>query len=236
MTWNRFISTALLLTTLLLFSFVPGAPGVATGADRKSIAPTKAPAVVQESATQSPTSGLIGRRTGQVASPSSLAALSDRADDLLIDASLGDENIVLERKKKRRPQQDIVIIKLNSVSSSALLSRDDGGPPMIDLRATITGEDAVQGSLPYALAWLAGNTDPLASVRALGYDIDVSKEHEQACTNGPPGPACVEHARRLATLLDATLALGSSDERAQFRQDAAALGVAPDCVAPEPES
>ena len=108
-------------------------------------------------------------------------------------------------------------------------------PKKIELRATITGADAGQGSLLYALAWLAGDTDPLGSVRALGYDIDITKEHDQPCSDGQPSQVCVEHARRLATLLDATLALGSPDERAQFRLDAAAIGLAPDCVAPEPE-
>ncbi len=227
MTWNRYISTALL-------PFVLSALGAATGTDSDPIAPTKAHAVVQDPATQSPLNGLIARRTG-LASSNSHAALADRADDLLIDASLGDENIVLERKKKQRPLQDIVVIKINSVASSNLMSRDDVGPPMIDLRATISGEDAVHGSLLYALSWLAGDADPLGSVRALGYDIDVSKEYERACTDDPPSQLCLERARRLATLLDATLALGGPDERAQFRQDAAALGVAPDCFAPEPE-
>jgi hypothetical protein len=47
---------------------------------------------------------------------------------------------------------------------------------------------------------------------------------------------CVDHARRLATLLDATLALGSPDERLQFRQGAAALGVAPECSIRAPVS
>jgi hypothetical protein len=107
----------------------------------------------------------------------------------------------------------------------------DGGPPMIDLRATITGTDAVRGSILYGLAWLAGDADSLGSVRALGYDIDVSKEHERPCANGPANRACVERARRLATLLDATLALDNPDERLSFRQGTAALGVAPDCVA-----
>ena len=236
MTWNRFISMVLLLSTSLLVSSILSAPRVATGADSKSVAPTKSVAVVQGSETQSPVSGFVARRTRLVASSSSHAALPGRADDLSIDASLGDESIVLERKKKQRPPlQDIVVIKINNVSSSSLMSRADGGAPMIDLRATITGDDAVQGSLLFALAWLAGDADPLGSVRALGYDIDVSKEHERTCTEGPPSQGCIERARRLATLLDATLALGSPDERAQFRQDAAALGLAPDCFVPEPE-
>lgn len=221
------------MSTLLLVSFVLGAPRAATRADGESIRFTKSATVFQKAATL-PVSGSLSRRTRLVASSSSHASLPDRADDLLIDASVGDESIVLERKRKPRPLQDIVVIKINNVSSSSLMLREPSSS-MIDLRATITGDDAVQGSLLYALAWLAGDADPLGSVRALGYDIDVSKEHERVCTDGPPSPECVERARRLATLLDATLALGSPDERAQFRQDAAALGVAPDCVAPEPE-
>jgi hypothetical protein len=109
---------------------------------------------------------------------------------------------------------------------------DDGRPPMVELRATITGEDAVRGSLFYGLAWLAGDADPLASVRALGYDIDATREHDRPCTNGPANRTCLERARRLATLLDATLALGDPNERLLFRQSAGALGVAPDCSAP----
>jgi hypothetical protein len=106
--------------------------------------------------------------------------------------------------------------------------------PRISLRAMLEGADADQGSLPYALAWLAGDTDPLGSVRALGYDIDVVKEHEWPCNDQLPRQACINVARQLATLIDATLGLGSPAERAQFRRDASAIGVAPDCAQQEP--
>ncbi|HEV8482728.1 MAG TPA: hypothetical protein VGV87_04145, partial [Blastocatellia bacterium] len=161
--------------------------------------------------------------------PSSISQdVADRSDDLSIDASFGDVNISLERKKHRGKSCCLVVIQIIAV----LVGKPggDGGSPMIDLRATITGADAVRGSLLYGLAWLAGDPNPIGRVRALGYDIDVSKEHDRPCTDGPRSPMCAEGARRLATLLDATLALGSAEELAQFRRDASAIGVAPDCV------
>src|SRR5882724_1070634 len=172
---------------------------------------------------------LSAPRTTQATSSISQAAVADTSDDLSIDASLGDTQVVLKRKH-RRPRGTLIVIQIIAVLIATRPS-DNGRPPMIDLNATITGADAVQGSLLYALAWLAGYPDPLRSVRALGYDIDVSEEHDRPCTDGPPSGLCQERARRLATLLDATLALGSPDERLQFRQGASALGVAPDCSA-----
>ena len=171
---------------------------------------------------------LSAPRTTKATSSISQAAVADTSDDLSIDASLGDTQVVLKRKH-RRPSGTLIVIQIIAV----LVGRpaNEAGPPMIDLNATITGADAVQGSLLYALAWLAGYPDPLRSVRALGYDIDVSEEHSRPCTDGPPSNVCVEHAHRLATLLDATLALGNPDDRILFRQGASALGVAPDCSA-----
>jgi len=172
---------------------------------------------------------LSAPRTTKATSSISQAAVADTSDDLSIDASLGDTQVVLKRKH-RRPRGTLIVIQIIAVLIATRPS-DNGRPPMIDLNATITGADAVQGSLLYALAWLAGYPDPLRSVRALGYDIDVSEEHDRPCTDGPPSGLCQERARRLATLLDATLALGNPDDRILFRQGASALGVAPDCSA-----
>jgi len=109
-------------------------------------------------------------------------------------------------------------------------------PPqeVVALCARVTGADMVPGSLLYALAWLAGQPDPLGSVRALGYDIAVANPHVHSCSNQLSSHTCEDAARNLATLLDATLALGDPAERARFRQDASLIGVAPDCVVPEP--
>jgi hypothetical protein len=161
--------------------------------------------------------------------PAAAAAQSDRAEDLSVDASFGNEQISLERKKRRSTSCCHVVIQIIAV----LVGRpsDGDGPPMVDLRAEVIGPDAVRGSLLYGLVWLAGDADPLRSVRALGYDIEVSKEHERPCTAGPRSQVCVERARRLATLVDATLGLSDASERVQFRLDAAALGIPPDCVA-----
>jgi hypothetical protein len=211
---------------LLLVSFVFGAPRMTGRRESKSLGPTKPVGLAQLSTTRLPVTPGVVVRARLIGSSILQAAVSDRSDDLLISASLGDETIVLERKKKRNPHQDFVFISVNSVSSSSIRSSE---PPMIDLRATIIGADAVQGSLLYGLSWLAGDADPLGSVRALGYDIDVIKEHDRPCTEGSPSQGCAERARRLATLLDATLSLGSHEQRAQFRQDASAIGLAPDC-------
>ena len=216
---------------MLLVLSVLSTPRVTRGFDSESIGPARAVNGVQSSATRLPASGGFVARTMLAKSSISQATVEDTSDDLSIDASFGDENISLERKKHRRPGCicNIVVISIIGV----LVGRPGGdqGPPMIDLRATISGADAVRGSLLYGLGWLAGDPDPLRAVRALGYDIEVSKQHDRPCTDGPPSPVCVDRARRLATLLDATLPLGSPDERAQFRQGASALGIAPDCSA-----
>jgi hypothetical protein len=109
-------------------------------------------------------------------------------------------------------------------------------PPkeIVALGARVTGTEIVTGSLLYALAWLAGEPDPLGSVRALGYDIAVSNSHVHSCPNQRTGNTCENAAHRLATLLDATLALGGPEERARFRRDASAIGIAPDCSTREP--
>jgi len=171
-------------------------------------------------------------RTTQPTSPVLSAALPDRSADISIDASLGDLQITLSKAGNDRGKY--MVFKFRDVLVNSSLPENEEAPNKIELRATITGADADQGSLLYALAWLAGDTDPLGSVRSLGYDIDITKEHDRPCSDSQPSQVCVEHARRLATLLDATLALGSPDERLLFRQSAAALGVAPDCVVPEP--
>jgi hypothetical protein len=214
---------------LLLVSFVLGAPRTTWECESKSVGSTKPVALVQPTTTRLPLTPSLVVRARLSRSSISQAAVSDRSDDLSIGASLGDENMVLERKKKRKALQDFVFISVNNVSSSSIRSSGEGGTPMIDLRATITGADAVQGSLLYALAWLAGDADPLGSVRSLGYDISVHTEQDRPCTDRPPGQLCVEHARQLATLIDAALSLGSHEQRAQFRQDASEIGLAPDC-------
>ncbi len=215
---------------VLLGSFVFSAPRATHGRDSKSIGPVEVSAV-QESARRLPVSGRVVARA-RLGTPSfSQAASSDKSDDLSIDASLGDEQIALKRKHRRPGHCCTVVISIIAV----LVGKpSDDGPPMIDLQATITGADARQGSLLYALAWLAGDTDPLNSVRKLGYDLGVKKEQERSCTGELTKQMCVERARQLATLLDATLALGDAQERARFRQDASAIGVAPDCSQREP--
>jgi hypothetical protein len=151
--------------------------------------------------------------------------------DILIDTSLGDTQILLERRISRAGTNTIkyLVIKLEEGRVSSFTSSQ-----RIDLRAMLEGADALQGSLPYALSWLAGHTDPLGSVRALGYDVEIRKEHERPCIDQLPSQACVNVARRLATLIDATLGFGSPEERAQFRRDASAIGIAPDCSPQEP--
>jgi hypothetical protein len=164
-------------------------------------------------------------------SPITSATASEESGppDILIDAVLGNTQIVLEiRKTGTNPVKYLVItIKGGRVSSFP-------GAERIDLRSRFEGAEALQGSLPYAVAWLAGDTDPIGSVRALGYDIEVVKEHEQPCTDQLPSQTCVNLGRQLATLIDATLGLGNPEERAQFRRDALAIGIAPDCSLQEP--
>ncbi len=116
-----------------------------------------------------------------------------------------------------------------------IVNRGQGEPPQtIDLHAVIEGFDAHQGSLPYALAWLAGYADPLGTVRALGYDIAVGNEHIHSCSAQLSGFTCEGAARSLATLIDSTLGLGDPGERELFRRDASAIGIAPDCAPREP--
>jgi hypothetical protein len=155
-------------------------------------------------------------------SPASRAAASEdsRQPDFSIGASHGDGELVVE-VKAGRDKDKYLIMKFYDVIVS--------GYPRIDLGAMIEGEDADRGTLPYALAWLAGDKDPVGTVRALGYDIEVRKLYERPCTDQLPGQTCVDVARRLATLIDATLGFGSPDERARFRQDASKIGIAPDC-------
>jgi hypothetical protein len=149
--------------------------------------------------------------------------------DILIDGVLGDRQIVLERRIRRTGTNTLkyLVIKIEDGRAVSFTRR-------IDLRAMLEGVDAIQGSLPYAIAWLAGNPDPLGSVRALGYDIELVKEHEQPCTEQLPSQACVNLGRQLTTLIDATLGFGSAEERAQFRRDASAIGIAPECSQQEP--
>jgi hypothetical protein len=216
---------------MLVVSLVLSAPRATNACDSKLSRTARPVAFVPESTSQLPMSGAFV--AGRMLAKTSIwqATEADTADDLSIDASFGDENISLERKKHRRRgcSCNLVVISIIGV----LVGKPVGaqGPPMIDLRATITGPDAVRGSLLYGLAWLAGDPNPIRAVRALGYDIDVSKEHDRPCTDGPPSPECVERARRLATLLDATLPLGDPEEWALFRQGASALGIATDCSA-----
>lgn len=152
--------------------------------------------------------------------------------DVLIDASIGDRQIVLTRKVGRSSIK-YMEIKLNDVIVTAVAPNPPDHNLDVDLDARITGEDMIPGSLLYALAWLAGQPDPLGSVRALGYDIDVSNQRVHSCSNRA-GYTCEKEAHRLAALLDATLALGSPEDRAQFRRDASAIGIAPVCSPREP--
>lgn len=220
---------------VLLGSFVLGVPCATRGSDSKPSGPTPPSSFIQMSAARAPVTGQssIARAT-RATSPALRAAAPDRSEDLSIDASLGDRQIAFERRAGGSRVR-YMEIKLKEVIIASVTRINDETPEEIDLRARVTGEDRVPGSLLYALAWFAGDADPLGSVRALGYDIDVSKEHDRHCADGPPSQ-CLDHARRLATLLDATLALGSPDERLLFRQNAAALGVAPDCSARGPAS
>ena len=190
----------------------------------------KVPNATAESA---PMTGTVVTRATTRLSPVSSAAASEEAGppDILIDAFLGDAQVVLERRIRKAGNNTLkyLVIKLEEARVTSFTSSQ-----RIDLRAMVEGADAVQGSLPYALAWLAGNTDPLSSVRALGYDVEVVKEHERPCTDQLPSQACVNLGRQLATLIDATLGFGSPEERAQFRRDASAIGIAPDCSPQEP--
>lgn len=119
------------------------------------------------------TGSLVARATLGT-SPLSRAASPSAPGGLSIDASLGDAQIALKRRHWR-PELHFLAIHFTSVFTTAATQSDDPGPQPIDLRATITGADARLGSLLYALAW-AGDTDPLRSVRALGYDIDVRQK------------------------------------------------------------
>jgi hypothetical protein len=199
---------------LLLVSSVFSVPGETHGHDRNSLGPIR-PFAVRPSITPSPVSGgrnLPARLKRQAAT---VTASNDQNDDLLVDASFEDEQISLERRRHR----------FTSIACHGVHIKK----AVLDMRATVTGADADRASLLYGLAWLAGNPDPLGAVRALGYDIDVSKQVDRPCTDGSPNQMCVERARQLATLIDATLGLGSTEERLLFRQSAAALGIAPDC-------
>jgi hypothetical protein len=150
--------------------------------------------------------------------------------DIFIDASLGDKEIVLEKAGRDRGNEYLVVV-LKDVT----VSRSQGEPPQsVDLRAVIEGVDAQWGSLRYAVAWLAGLADPLGAVRALGFEITVSNARVHSCSNHLRSYTCENAAQDLATLIDATLALSNSAERARFGKDAAALGVAPDCARREP--
>ena len=192
--------------------------------------PVKVPNTTAELA---PMTGTVVACATPVLFPASSAAASEQSGppDILIDALLGDAQIVLERRIRKAGNSTLkyLVIKLEDTRVSSFTSSQ-----RIDLRAMLEGADAHQGSLPYALAWLAGNPDPLGSVRALGYDIEVVKEHERPCTDELPSQACVNLGRQLATLIDATLGFGSPEERAQFRRDASAIGIAPDCSPQEP--
>ena len=153
----------------------------------------------------------------------------DDPQDLSIDVSVGDEQVVMKRKHRRTHGGTLIVIQIIGVLVGRTVG--DGGPRTVELEAAVTGADAVRGSLLFGLAWIAGDPDPLRAVRALGYDIEVSTEHERRCSDTLANEVCEEGARRLATLLDATLMLGTPGELALFRQGATALGVVPDCVA-----
>ena len=122
--------------------------------------------------------------------------------------------------------QDVIVTPVHHGSS--------GGDGHADLEVRITGDDIIPGSLLYAVAWLAGEPDPLGSVRALGYDIDVSIRHIHSCSDRASGFTCERASHQLATLLDATLALGSAEDRVQFRRDASAIGFGPECSTRQP--
>jgi hypothetical protein len=139
---------------VLPVAFVLSAPRATVEYDCKPIGPSRLIASVQSRMVGLPMSGRVGVRPMLAKSSISQASVSDQSDDLLIDASLGGENIVVERKKKRKALHDFVFISVTNVSSSSIRASDEGGAPMIDLRATITGADAVHGSLLYALARL----------------------------------------------------------------------------------
>ena len=187
--------------------------------------------VLKATAESALVTGTVLARATLGLSPVSSAAASEQSvppdilPDILIDAVLGDAQIVLERRTRKAGTNTIkyLVIKLET-----------GRVSRISLRAIVEGADAHQGSLPYALAWLAGNTDPPGTVRALGYDKEVVNEHERPCTDQLPSQQCVALGRQLATLIDATLGFGSAEERAKFRRDASAIGIAPDCSPQEP--
>lgn len=179
------------------------------------------------------TGSAVESATPELTSVSSAAASeqSGPPDIILIDASIGAAQIVFERRIRKVGTNTLkyLVIELKNVRVSSLASSQ-----RIGLRARFEGADAIQGSLPYALAWLAGNTDALGSVRALGYDIEIVKEHERPCSDQLPSQECINLGRQLATLIDATLGFGRPEERAQFRRDASAIGIAPDCSPQEP--
>jgi hypothetical protein len=214
------------LTALLVVAGVAGFGRT----DNRPLDEQVAPNAIAESA---PMTGTVVARATPGLPPVSSVAASEQSGppDILIDAFLGDAQIVFERRIRKAGNNTLkyLVIKLEEerVTSFASSKR-------IDLRAMLEGADAHQGSLPYALAWLAGYTDPLGTVRALGYDIEVVKEHERPCTDQLPSQVCVNLGRQLATLINATLGFGSPEERAQFRRDASAIGIAPDCSPKEP--
>jgi hypothetical protein len=202
--------------------------GLSIGArpsESKSISPTTPVSVVQPLPIRD---RHVARRMLEP-SQASFADSLDDPQDLSIDVSVGDEQIVMKRKHRRTHGGTLIVIQIIGVLVGRTVG--DGGPRTVELEAAVTGADAVRGSLLFGLAWIAGDPDPLRAVRALGYDLEVSTEHERRCTDEATSEGCVEGARRLATLLDATLMLGPPGELGLFRQGALALGIAPDCVA-----
>lgn len=165
----------------------------------------------------------------RVSEPSLLSASPANPQDLSIDASRGDDQLVFRRKHRRSRGGTLVVIQIIGILVGRTVGDDD--PHTIELEAAVTGSDAERGSLFYGLAWLSGDPDPLRAVRSLGYNLEVNTEHEERCVDAVGSSVCAGGARRLATLLDSTLALSSPGELAAFRQGASALGIAPDCVA-----
>ena len=155
------------------------------------------------------------------------ATAPDNSADMSIDVTVGDHEIALERRTGRS-RIEYMEIKLKEVIITGV-SPGSGGSEGTSINARIVGRDRVAGSLLYALAWLAGDLDPQASVRALGYDIQVITRHIHSCTDRASGFTCERSAHQLASLVDATLAFGDQQERAKFRGDASAIGVEPQC-------
>jgi hypothetical protein len=212
---------------ILLVSFVFSASGAVLGHDGKKIEPNEPVAVVQTSTVRGMVLGNLLERKKPRPSSASYAESADGSDDLSIDTTVGDEQVVFKRRHRRSGGGTLIVIQIIAV----LIAKPSGneGRDIIDLNVTITGDDAVRGSLLYSLAWLAGYADPLGTVLALGYDISVNNEHVHSCSGQQRSHTCEEQAHRLATLIDATLGLASSEERIAFRRDASAIGVAPDC-------